>query len=382
MINKNDIKSIDLFITEECNMNCTYCFSPRRNNILTIEQGKRILDRMKDISPDAMSVNFFGGEPLLYPKIVLELAKYARQKLWTDKDNKHYSSFHIVTNGTYFDEEMFKSYKFLDFGIQVSMDGDEITTAEHRGTKNFNLIVNNVKKMLKIFPNLSCRMTYTPKTVGRLSINVQFLHELGITKIMHQATIEDNWDKEAIAQYSYQLHNLYHYRRYILKRRMKLDINFIDKTLKIINDEVSPELDFCQAGKSYIAMLPNGDVHPCHRAASNRIFKLGNIFNKKIPFVRGMFLNLNKEYLGCSLHCNCYRTCHTCLITHYLVNKDVTKPCKKYCEIPKIEYEVARSFLPAELADRKEIKLNKMANVIADISEQNEEIINLLKEKK
>ncbi len=382
MVNKNDIKNIDLMITEQCNMNCTYCFSPRRDSVLTIEQGKKVLDRMKDISPDALNITFFGGEPLLYPKTVLELAQYSRNHLWKDKDKKHTCTFHVVTNGTYFDEEMFKLYKSLGFSIQVSMDGDKITTEEHRGVQNFDLIVNNVKQMLKIFPNLGCRMTYTPKTVGRLSINVQFLHELGINKIMHQATIEDNWCEDDIAQYSYQLHNLYHYRRHVHKQGKKLNILFIDKTLKIINDEVSPELDFCQAGKSYISILPNGDVHPCHRAASNRIFKLGNIFNEKRPFIRGVFLNLDKEYVGCSQHCGCYRTCHSCLITHYLVNKDLTKPCKKYCKIPKLEYELARSFLPAELADRRERKLNKMANVIADIAEQNEELISLLKEKK
>jgi len=323
----------------------------------------------------------FSGEPLLYPETVLKLAKYARNELWKDKDNKQICTFHIVTNATYFNEEMFKSYKSLGFSIQVSIDGDKITTTEHRGVKNFDLIISNVKQMLKIFPKLSCRMTYTPKTVGRLAINVQFLHELGITKIMHQATIEDNWNEDDITQYSYQLHNLYHYRRYIHKRGIPLDIHFIDKTLKIINDEVSPELDFCQAGKSYIAILPDGNVHPCHRSASQRIFKLGNIFDEKRPFIRGMFLNLTKEYVGCSQNCKSYRTCHTCPITHYLVNKDLTKPCEKYCKIPQLEYDVARSFLPAELADRKEIKLNKMANVIADISEQNEEIINLLKEK-
>ena len=32
--NKNEIRSIDLFITERCNMDCEYCFHPKGDSVL------------------------------------------------------------------------------------------------------------------------------------------------------------------------------------------------------------------------------------------------------------------------------------------------------------------------------------------------------------
>ena len=66
--NKNEIRSIDLFITERCNMDCEYCFHPKSDSVMSLEEGKKILDRMKEISPDGLQITFFGGEPLLFPQ--------------------------------------------------------------------------------------------------------------------------------------------------------------------------------------------------------------------------------------------------------------------------------------------------------------------------
>lgn len=379
-LKENEIKSIDLFVTEQCNMECSYCFHTKRDEVLTIEQGRKILERMKQISPAALQITFFGGEPLLYPETVLELAKYSRE-LWPDKDNKHNSTFSVSTNGTYFDEEMFKQYKKLGFSMQVSCDGDEITTMEYR-KGDWKLVTENIKKMLVIFPDLSVRLTYTAKTAGRLSINVQFLHqELGVKRITHHAVMEDDWTPEAVEKYVYQLNQLYHYRRYCLRQGIPLEIAFIDKPLKTINDEVPPESNYCEAGKSYLAVLASGDVYPCHRAASAKVFKLGNIFEER-PFIRGMFLSLNKEYTGCWKNCFAAVTCHSCVITHYKVNGDLAQPIAKYCQLCKAEYNQALKFLPVELSDRRERMIYKIGQVLIDVAKQNEEVLTELRKER
>ncbi len=376
---KDEIKSIDLFITEQCNMNCDYCFHPKGEAVLSVEQGKKILARMKEISPAGLQITFFGGEPLLYPETVLELALYARELWPPDKNGRHASTFSISTNGMYFDEAVFKKFAELGMAVQVSCDGDEITHTEYRHG-DYPRIIENIKKILAIKPDMSVRMTFTPKTVGRLAINVQYLHDLGITKIMHHAVMEEDWTSEAVEQYRYQLTQIYHYRRYCKRQGMPIEIAFIDKPLKIVNDEVPPEKEYCQAGKSYIAILDNGDVYPCHRAASARIFKLGNIFEAR-PFIRGIFLNIDKEYTGCWKNCPHARTCHSCVITHYKVNQELTVPITKYCRICAVESEQALGFLPVELADRRERMLYKVGQVLVDVAKQNEEILESLKKK-
>jgi len=373
-IKPNEITTIDLFVTEACNANCTYCFHKQNPETLKLEDGKKILDIMFKMSPDTMTVNFWGGEPLLFPQLVLDLALYARS-LWGKK-----VSFTVTTNCSYFNEEMFTKYRELGFAFNLSIDGDEITMTEHRKGLDVKKVLANALKISEFMhPYVSVRMTVTPETVGRLSINMQFCIEtLGIFKVMHQAVIEDKWAEESINEYAKQLQNIYHYRRYMLKRDIPINIVWIDKPLKIINDEAPAELNFCEAGKSYVGILPNGDVYPCHRAASNRLFKLGNIY-KEIPFVRGMFLTLDKEYAGCSQRCRAYQTCHTCVITQHLVNNSLTKPVDNYCKLCHIEYDAAQGYLSTELADRFERMQFKIAKGLLAVAEQNEEVLSYLK---
>lgn len=386
----NKINSIDLFITEKCNMNCSYCFHPKKDNTLSVEQGKAILDKMKIIAPRDIQISFFGGEPLLYPGTVVELAKYARQ-LWPDKEeivngqpvDMHYSTFSITTNGTIFDEALFEDLKKLKFSVMLSVDGDAATTMEYR-KGDHKLVIENCKKIIASGIDASVRMTFTPKVVGRLAINVKYLHqEVGFIKIMHHAVMEADWTPESVEIYQYQLTQLYHYRRWCKKKDIPLFLAFIDKPLAIVNDEQVPEYEFCQAGKSYFAVLPDGDVYPCHRAASNRIDKLGNLFNTKRPIVQGMYLAINKESVGCWKNCSAARTCHCCIIAQRQINGRIGEPLVKYCELCKVENNIAKGFLPIELGDRHEKMLSnigsmqlRMGNALCQLSDKVDKLFN------
>lgn len=362
--------SADLFITEECNLHCKYCFHREgkdkcgvADETMSIEQGKKILDRLHGLYPERMTINFFGGEPLLYPETVVELGKYAKS-LWKDK-----TFFFISTNGTIFNEKLFGQLKELNIPVQVSFDGDRETQNLNRG--EFDLVVSNLKKMIAFGCNPHIRLTFTPDTVGRLVHNIQFIHSLGINRIVHHATMESEWTKEAIMDYNIQLLSLLHYRRFCHTRKDPISIGFIDKNLMILNDEMPIDEDFCAAGKSFIAILPNGDVYPCHRAVSKRIFKLGNIHDKDNPFTRGIFLNLSKESQGCKRNCASAKTCHTCVITQFEVTGDLQTPMQKngYCEICRLEYELCRQYLPTEVSDKQGRMLTSLASVVADIAD-------------
>ena len=121
---EQQIFSADLFITEECNMKCKYCFHQEGktrcgepNLTMSIDEGKKILDRLYQLYPERMTINFFGGEPLLYPDTVVALGRYAKS-LWKDK-----AFFFISTNGTIFDEKLFKEFQEIGIPLQVSFDG-------------------------------------------------------------------------------------------------------------------------------------------------------------------------------------------------------------------------------------------------------------------
>jgi uncharacterized protein len=365
------INSFDLFLTEKCNLNCTYCFHKQTDLTLDYDTGVRIIDKMHVINPNRMRISFFGGEPFLYGQLMLDLAKYAKT-LW--KDNLE---FFVSTNATIFSEELFLELKELRFKIQVSLDGNQEITEFTRKGIDFNKAIANIRNMIKIFgKTLDIRMTYTPTTVGKLAEGIQFFYDLGIRKVIHHATMESNWTEEILKEYLEQLRQVYRFRRWTYKNGDPLNVQFIDNSLLILNDEMQPEECFCQAGNTYIAVIPNGDVYPCHRASGNRVFKLGNLFDDSIPIIRGMFLQINKRNSGCMEGCTAANTCHSCPITHYLVNKDLTKPlCNNgYCNICRIENNLAKEYLPTEISDRQDRKVNAISNIIIDLSEELSEI--------
>jgi radical SAM protein with 4Fe4S-binding SPASM domain len=163
-----------------------------------------------------------------------------------------------------------------------------------------------------------------------------------------------------------------HYRRFCQKAGKPLSIRFIDKCLQVLNDEAMLDKNFCGAGKNYVAVLSTGDVYLCHRAASSKTFKLGNIFNKENQIVRGTFLTIDKESMGCIENCRASKSCHTCILTNYIVNKDFMKPLKEnhYCDICLAEHDFCESYLPIELTDRNERLLKSIGKVVADLAEK------------
>jgi uncharacterized protein len=368
---KIEISEVDLFITEECNLNCKYCYAPKSNNTLTLEQGKKIIDKVKEKCPDKLQLSFWGGEPLLYPELVVDLITYAKDLY----SGKMFDTL-IVTNGTFYDNEIFKKLKRLGTRIQVSLDGKPETNEEVRGKSE--LVIGNLKKMLVNFPNMSVRMTYLPDNVHKLADNVLFIRSLGVKRVMHQAAIEAEWDEQSVNIYAKQLENLY---KMWVNNPKKSGVMFLEKNYDIFCGTFPMTEAYCGAGRSLIAILPNGDVYPCHRAASNKLFKLGNILEGEI--IRGSFLSLTKNNENCG-SCKALPFCHTCVITHQQVNSSTTEPVQPYCRLQFVETALAEKYGAIRKQISKDKMLDSMATVIADMSDQLAEMnikLNMLMDK-
>lgn len=363
-----DIRSIDLFITEQCNLSCNYCFHPKlTNDVLSAETGKEIISKLYARYPKEMYINFFGGEPMLYPEVIKEIAEHART-LWNIKGQL---KFCMSTNGTIWNQEFFNWAKENNFKIQVSCDGNKSTQNAVRGMADE--VHKNIKLLLALFPKLCVRMTYTPENVGNLADNIVFIHRLGVKTIIHQALIEGDWTDEALDVYQQQYKAILYYKRQV---KNDLYITFLDRNVSICNFNTMSDDVFCQAGKSLIAILPNADVYPCHRAASNRLFKLGNITEDEI--IRGEFLNITKNKIGCK-DCPASSTCHNCIITCFLVNKSLSKPIQKYCKLMNIEHQGATWASDILRKDKNEQLLINIGNVLIDVSKKLDDIEERLK---
>lgn len=356
------IQDVDLFLTEECNLDCKYCFHKKGSSSLSTENASKILDKLAVLCPEKMNLNFWGGEPLLNVDVLLDVIKDA-STLW-HKDNL---TFHLVTNGTIYSNEVFKVLQTNRVGIQVSLDGSPDCNDIDRSKGE--LVSENIKKMLVNFPNLSVRMTYTPRNVHKLVQNILYIKNLGVKTVMHQAVIEDDWNDEAVKTFAEQTETLFR----IKVKNPQLGVMFVDKNNSICDDMQPIDTNFCEAGKKLIAVLPNGDVYPCHRAASGKVFKLGSLLSENSRIIRGMFLNINKSSSGCT-NCKAWKTCHTCIITHHQVNGKLDKVVQNYCKLMFVEATLAYKYVPIIKMEDMQRKISAIANVIYDVSLQIKEI--------
>lgn len=80
--NDNAVRTVTLFITEECNLNCKYCYEKkekRKRGGLSFVRIKEILSHELTAtnSFNKVAIEFFGGEPFLEFVTLRDVEKYS-----------------------------------------------------------------------------------------------------------------------------------------------------------------------------------------------------------------------------------------------------------------------------------------------------------------
>ncbi len=149
-----------LFVTEQCNFRCVYCYEDfKLGNIQDeVVTGVKnlISNRISEIQH--LAISYFGGEPLMNKVGVLDMTSWAKELC-----EKHNVKYHgnITTNGYTLDKKTFES--IFNNGIteyQITIDGDKVYHDKLRPTINgkatFDKIMRNVKMMAQSSYNFKC----------------------------------------------------------------------------------------------------------------------------------------------------------------------------------------------------------------------------------
>ena len=181
------LSSSMLNVTDDCNLQCRYCFVEQHPHYMTLETAKKAADflyknyikkQKLQIKNNRCSIYFFGGEPMLcYNSIIEPLVEYCHQ---------YYPeiTFGMTTNGTLLDKKKINFLKKNNFNLLLSIDGDKETQNYNRPCRNcnqssFDLIEKNIPYLLKNFPNLCFRSTIYAPTVKNLYKNYLYAESLG-----------------------------------------------------------------------------------------------------------------------------------------------------------------------------------------------------------
>lgn len=119
-------RSLQLFVlpTEKCNFRCTYCyekFDVGRMKPSTVQAVKAFIDRRIE-HLDALSVEWFGGEPLLGRPVIFDICEHIQASLANFPTVMYGGS--MTTNGYLLDEGT--ATRLIGLGVrsfQISLDG-------------------------------------------------------------------------------------------------------------------------------------------------------------------------------------------------------------------------------------------------------------------
>ena len=119
-LSSSPIRNIALFVTQDCNLACTYCYGNEggygSSGHMSWETAKRTIDWLIEQSCEVktLGVAFFGGEPLLNYLLVKEVVSYARER--GVEAGKEFE-FSITTNASLLNDEIISFLKNYEVKI-------------------------------------------------------------------------------------------------------------------------------------------------------------------------------------------------------------------------------------------------------------------------
>lgn len=317
------LKTVLFFITNRCNLKCSYCYVCQGKDVMSFDVAKKAIDNMDD----GTVVDFFGGEALLELPLLNQIVDYANEQ-------KRHLIFQLFSNGTRYDEEV-KNLLAKGVNIGISFDGVAMNDRTHSNELS-ELILKNAKAIKKDRRGLGVKVAITPQNVSRLVENVKYIYSEGFNFISHFILREDVWDEESMAIYRQQLDELMDW--YLLNiNEVKLD--YFDGFL-ISNKRRTG----CWAGYEGVAINFNGDLYPCQRFLTDGSpFVIGTV-NEGIT--NKMFQRYDiSNFVGCK-SCPSFNKCNNVCIASQWENGAMFKPIPCVCDVTNISFDIISKLEP------------------------------------
>jgi len=248
-----DRYSCTLFVTEDCNFNCTYCYQKKRKSYIDTSTIEKTFDFLFPFLKSKCFINFYGGEPLL----AFEQIRYAVDLIQNkNKEKKKHIQYSITTNGSLLNNDRLEFLNQHQFSLLLSFDGTIQDITRKKGS--FQQIAPLIEKILK-YPNIDLEVNsiITPTTIGYLANSIQFIVELGVPNITLTPCRISSWVHKSLIRLEEELKVLRAFISAYYKRKKEIPlVNFRRNQKKGIFS--------CYAAKDRMAMTPDGKLWGCY----------------------------------------------------------------------------------------------------------------------
>ncbi len=350
------IKALCLNIAHDCNLRCRYCFAGQGGYgqwrmLMSFDVARRAVDFLIAHSGPRQhcEMDFFGGEPLMNWHVVQQTVAYVREQ---EKKHNKIIKLSLTTNGMLLDEEKVKYLTDNHIALILSLDGrkenhDRMRPGVH-GEGTYDRVLKNLQYCVahRDGEEYYVRGTYTKYNLD-FTQDVLDMVDKGFPAVSMEPVVGDLTEPYAIQEEDLP--------------RVKEEYETLAKTFLSREEAGRPFFYFhfnmnlwqgpclpkrlrgCGAGHEYLAVVPNGDIYPCHQFVGRDGYVIGNVYEglKNMKMMREFRENhvLNKpECVGCWAKFFCSGGCHANNETYA---GDIHKPFHISCEIQKKRIECA-----------------------------------------
>lgn len=345
-------KSVTLTLTEDCNLNCTYCYENHKTHrLMDFGIAKSILETELNGNEDydIVAIDLFGGEPFLAFDLMQKIVSYLRTQTYK---KRYFLS--VSTNGTLVHGDIQKwlieNSDLLTIGL--SLDGTKEMHDINR-CNSFDLIDLDFYK--KYYSDQSVKMTISQESLSQLFEGVKFCHENGLTVNCNLAYGID-WsnpnNKEILERELMKLINYY------IDKPNITPCSIIGSAIHQIGYDGESKLShkWCGAGTHISTYDVEGNQYPCQFFTP---LSAGEEKSKKAKTIE--FLDYIPDSLlspECVI-CPIKEACPTCYGSNYVSTGNIYQKDINMCELTKIII-LARSFYYAKLLSLDRISLDEV----------------------
>lgn len=341
-IKKNPTLNIlQLNISEDCNLHCTYCIADggnfgRESRLMTPEIALRGLKILLAHYKKINAIQFFGGEPLLNLPTIKAVVEYLYA--CKEKDaNFSIPKLNINTNGTILNSQIISLIKEYSILVVISLDGPKDIHDQFRqtgsGQGTFDQILQNIRLMYQETGQPSgielVYGTHLLKKGWGLERTLRYLKQILPanlpTLFAAPLLVTENSPKEIQKYAGYHPDLIPTYRALIkkgflkIKRGVKPVFSYkIDNMIKNLMNK-QPVKYFCLPSKSKLMIDASGNFLPCNAFVDKKDFVIGHIsnpegFKENIDRYEDLFLAKRKtlHYRDCA-QCWAFNLCTFCL---------------------------------------------------------------------
>lgn len=287
------VKALCLNIAHDCNLACKYCFASQgdyggvKRELMSFDVAKRAVDFLIAMSGTRQhcEIDFFGGEPLLNWDVVKQTVEYVES---IQAAHNKIFKLTLTTNGVLLTQDKIDYVNEHNISLVLSIDGREEVHNRMRpsagGTDTYKTVAKNLVNAVKQRDGREyyVRGTYTHNNLD-FTKDVIAMSDLGFEHLSMEPVVgkEGEYvlrdeDLPILEKEYEKLADLYLQRQ---KDGWGEKFNFFHFRMDLYRGPcMAKRLRGCGAGHEYMAIVPNGDIYPCHQFVGRDGYVLGNVF--------------------------------------------------------------------------------------------------------